>query len=79
MDGVVEDFKRKLSNVRTGRATVGLLDGVHVDYYGTSTPLGQMAPLLANNKNRFMIPYLRRHAPCRRTGQKCTLRQHFTQ
>jgi ribosome recycling factor len=43
MDGVVEDFKRKLSNVRTGRATVGLLDGVHVDYYGTSTPLGQMA------------------------------------
>ena len=43
MDAVVEDFKRKLSNVRTGRATVGLLDSVHVDYYGTSTPLGQMA------------------------------------
>ena len=43
MDGVVEDFKRKLSNVRTGRATVGLLDAVHVDYYGTSTPLAQMA------------------------------------
>ncbi len=43
MDGVVEDFKRKLSNVRTGRATVGLLDAVHVDYYGTPTPLAQMA------------------------------------
>lgn len=43
MDAVVEDFKRKLSNVRTGRATVGLLDGVHVDYYGTPTPLNQMA------------------------------------
>ncbi len=43
MDGVVEDFKRKLSNVRTGRATVGLLDAVHVDYYGTPTPLSQMA------------------------------------
>ncbi len=43
MDAVVEDFKRKLSNVRTGRATVGLLDSVHVDYYGTSTPLNQMA------------------------------------
>lgn len=43
MDSVVEDFKRKLSNVRTGRATVGLLDSVHVDYYGTSTPLTQMA------------------------------------
>lgn len=43
MDAVIEDFKRKLSNVRTGRATVGLLDTVHVDYYGTSTPLIQMA------------------------------------
>ncbi len=43
MEGVVEDFKRKLSNVRTGRATVGLLDAVHVDYYGTPTPLNQMA------------------------------------
>ena len=43
MDSVVEDFKRKLSNVRTGRASVGLLDSVHVDYYGTSTPLNQMA------------------------------------
>ena len=43
MDLVVEDFKRKLANVRTGRATVGLLDAVHVDYYGTLTPLIQMA------------------------------------
>src|SRR5687767_10677409 len=43
MDAVVEDFKRKLSNVRTGRATVGLLDSVSVDYYGTPTPLNQMA------------------------------------
>lgn len=43
MDSVVEDFKRKLANVRTGRASVGLLDSVHVDYYGTSTPLVQMA------------------------------------
>jgi ribosome recycling factor len=43
MEAVVEDFKRKLGNVRTGRATVGLLDSVHVDYYGTPTPLIQMA------------------------------------
>ncbi len=43
MDGVVEDFKRKLSNIRTGRATVGLLDAVVVDYYGTMTPLNQLA------------------------------------
>ena len=43
MELVIEDFKRKLSNVRTGRATVGLLDTVSVDYYGTPTPLNQMA------------------------------------
>ena len=43
MEAVVEDFKRKLGNVRTGRATVGLLDTVMVDYYGTPTPLNQMA------------------------------------
>jgi ribosome recycling factor len=43
MESVIEDFKRKLSNVRTGRATVGLLDPVHVDYYGVPTPLTQMA------------------------------------
>ena len=43
MEAVIEDFKRKLSNVRTGRATVGLLDGIMVDYYGTPTPLNQMA------------------------------------
>lgn len=45
MDHVVEDFKRKLANIRTGRATVGLLDSVVVDYYGTPTPLNQMASI----------------------------------
>lgn len=45
MDAVVEDFKRKIANVRTGRATVGLLDAVMVDYYGTPTQLSQMASI----------------------------------
>lgn len=43
MEAVVEDLKRKLANVRTGRATVGFLDAVTVDYYGSPTPLSQMA------------------------------------
>lgn len=43
MEGAVEDFKKKLANIRTGRASVGLLDAVMVDYYGTPTPLNQMA------------------------------------
>lgn len=41
----LEDFKRELSNVRTGRANLHLLDGVRVDYYGTQTPLNQIATL----------------------------------
>ncbi len=43
MEAVIEDFKRRLTNVRTGRATIGLLDSVMVDYYGVPTPLSQMA------------------------------------
>ncbi len=43
MEAVIEDFKRQLANVRTGRATVGILDNVSVDYYGVPTPLNQMA------------------------------------
>jgi len=41
----LEDLKRELSNVRTGRANLHLLDGVRVDYYGTPTPLNQIATL----------------------------------
>ena len=47
MDGAVEDLRRKLGTVRTGRATVSVLDPVVVDYYGTPTPLNQMASVHA--------------------------------
>ncbi len=47
MDTVIEDFRRKLATVRTGRAAVSLLDSVMVDYYGTATPLSQMASVHA--------------------------------
>ncbi|MBA2733580.1 MAG: ribosome recycling factor [Acidobacteria bacterium] len=43
MEAVIEDVKRKLATVRTGRAVVSLLDNVMVEYYGTPTPLSQMA------------------------------------
>ena len=43
MEAVIEDLKRKLANIRTGRASVGFLDGVVVDYYGSPTPLNQVA------------------------------------
>lgn len=47
METVIEDFRRKLATVRTGRAAVSLLDNVMVDYYGTMTPLNQMASVHA--------------------------------
>ena len=47
MDAVIEDFKRKLASVRTGRAAVSTLDNVVVDYYGTPTPLNQIASVHA--------------------------------
>ena len=43
MNAVVEDLTKKLASVRTGRASTSLLDSVVVDYYGTPTPLNQMA------------------------------------
>ncbi len=43
MASVVEDLQRKLAVVRTGRASTSLLDTIVVDYYGTPTPLNQMA------------------------------------
>ena len=47
METVIEDFRRRLGSIRTGRAAVSLLDTVLVDYYGTPTPLNQMASVHA--------------------------------
>ncbi|MEE8400082.1 MAG: ribosome recycling factor [Desulfobacterales bacterium] len=45
MEKTIDALKRELTRVRTGRASLSLLDGVRVDYYGTLTPLDQMASL----------------------------------
>src|SRR5213592_3725151 len=47
MESAIDDFRRKLATVRTGRASVSLLDSVMIDYYGTMTPLNQMASVHA--------------------------------
>jgi ribosome recycling factor len=47
MEGAIDDFKRKIAAVRTGRAAVSILDTVVVDYYGTPTPLNQIASVHA--------------------------------
>lgn len=45
MEAAVEHLKRDLGGLRTGRASLALLDGIKVDYYGTPTPLKQVATL----------------------------------
>lgn len=45
MDKAIESFKKDLSRVRTGRASLAMLDGIRVEYYGTLTPLNQVAAL----------------------------------
>ena len=47
MEGAVEDLKKRIATIRTGRAAVSILDTVVVDYYGTPTPLNQMASVHA--------------------------------
>ena len=45
MDGHIEHVRRELGGVRTGRASVNILDTVHVDAYGSQMPLNQVASL----------------------------------
>jgi ribosome recycling factor len=45
MDGQIEHVRRELGGVRTGRASVTILDSVHVEAYGTQMPLNQVASL----------------------------------
>ena len=45
MNGAIEALKKDFASIRTGRASLALLDGIAVDYYGTPTPLSQIATL----------------------------------
>src|ERR1700739_125569 len=45
MEKAVEDFRKELAGVRTGRASVALLDHIRVDYHGTQMPVNQLGSL----------------------------------
>jgi ribosome recycling factor len=45
MNGAIEALKKDFASIRTGRASISLLDGISVDYYGTPTPINQVASL----------------------------------
>ena len=55
MDSAVADFQASLASTRTGRASVHMLDQVKVDYYGTPTPVSQIAQLSAPEPQLIVI------------------------
>ncbi len=55
MEKAVEDFRKELSSVRTGRANVSLVDHIRVDYHGTPMPLNQMGTLSVPDATTIMI------------------------
>ncbi len=55
MEKTVDDFRSNLMSVRTGRASVHMLDNIRVDYYGTETPLSQVAQLTTPEANLIVV------------------------
>ncbi len=55
MESAVEALRVEFSSVRTGRASAGLLDRVHVDYYGVKTPLKQLASVATPDARTLSI------------------------
>lgn len=64
MEGAIEAFKKDLSSIRTGRASLALLEGITVDYYGTVTPIQQVASLSIPEPRQILIqPWEQRLIP----------------
>ncbi len=55
MEKTVEDFRANMASVRTGRASVHMLDQVKVDYYGTETPIAQVAQVTTPEANLIVV------------------------
>jgi ribosome recycling factor len=58
MESAIDDVRRKLASLRTGRASTSILDHITVEYYGTPTPLNQLAQMHAPEPSLLTIqPY----------------------
>jgi ribosome recycling factor len=55
MHGAIETLSREFAGLRTGRASTGLLEGIRVDYYGTPTPVSQVASLSVPDPRTLLI------------------------
>ena len=54
-DSSIESLRMDLKKLRTGRASISILDGVRVDYYGSSTPLSQCANLTVADARMILV------------------------
>jgi ribosome recycling factor len=55
MSKTIDDFRANLVSVRTGRASVHMLDGIKVDYYGTDTAISQVAQITTPEANLILV------------------------
>ena len=55
MARAVEVMDRDLQSIRTGRASTGLVERIHIDYYGTQTPLNQLAGISVPEPHQIVI------------------------
>lgn len=55
MEHTMDALKKEFGSVRTGRASLSILDGIKVDYYGTPTPLQQVSSLSIPESRQIMI------------------------
>ena len=58
MEKAIEDIRKQLASIRTGRASISILDNIQVDYYGVPTPINQVAQLAAPEPTQVTVqPY----------------------
>src|SRR3990167_4413136 len=55
MKKAVETLQHELTKIRTGRANVGLLDHIQVDYYGTMSPIHQVASVAVSDSRTLLV------------------------
>ncbi len=55
MQGAIDALKKEFAGIRTGRASMALLDGIVIDYYGTPTPVQQLASLSIPESRQIAI------------------------
>src|SRR4051794_4697564 len=55
MEKAIADMQHEMASIRTGRATIGILDQIRVDYYGTPTPINQVANLHVPEPNLITV------------------------